>query len=159
MIQYQYETSPRKLKTTPRKKKKTSYKPKVIKSKKRNVKVKDKPNIIFILGIVLTMLFIIIYRNAMINESFSKLQALKRETTALQKENEQLEVNIQNSINLNNIETAAKEQLGMQKLTSSQTEYISLDKQDYVEATAEAVVLDEDTNLITQLKNKIMNIF
>ena len=105
------------------------------------------------------MLFIIIYRNSMVNQSFSELQNLKKQATTIQKENDQLEVNIQNSTNLNNIETAAKEMLGMQKLTSAQTIYVGLEKQDYVEATAEAVIIEEDLNWIETLKNKISNIF
>ena len=47
----------------------------------------------------------------------------------------------------------------MQKLTSAQTVYLSLEKQDYVEATAEAVVIEEDTNIIETIKNKIMKLF
>ena len=105
------------------------------------------------------MLFIIIYQNSMVNQSFSQLQDLKKQATTLQKENDQLEVNIQNSINLNNIETSAKEILGMQKLTSAQTVYLNLEKQDYVEATAEAVIIEEETSMIENLKNKIINLF
>ncbi len=42
----------------------------------------------------------------------------------LQKENEQLKVNIENSLNLNNIEKAAKEKLGMKKLDNNQKTYM-----------------------------------
>ena len=95
----------------------------------------------------------------MVNQSFSQLQNLKKQATSIQKENDQLEVNIQNSINLNNIETSAKEILGMQKLTSAQTVYLSLEKKDYIEATAEAVIIEEETNIIEKIKNKIINLF
>ena len=43
----------------------------------------------------------------------------------IQKENEQLKVNIENSLNLNNVEKIAKEKLGMQKLTNKKTLYVS----------------------------------
>ena len=95
----------------------------------------------------------------MVNQSFSQLQNLKKHAATMQKENDQLEVNIQNSINLNNIETSAKALLGMEKLTSAQTVYIDLKKQDYVEVSAEAVILEEDGNWIKDLKNKIINLF
>ena len=157
MIQYQYDTSPRKVKTT--NKKKNKIKPYLLKTKKTNSKVNDKPNLLFTMAIVFIMLFIIIYQNSMVNQSFSQLQNLKKQATTLQKENDQLEVNIQNSINLNNIETSAKELLGMQKLTSSQTVYLSLEKQDYVEATSEAVIMDEEINFVEKIKNKIINLF
>ncbi len=159
MFEYQYDTSPRKVKTTTRRKKKIQKKPYLVKNKKTKNKVNEKPNLKLALGIVFVMLFIIIYRNSMVNEEFSKLQDLKKQATSIQKENEQLEVNIQNSINLNNIETSAKALLGMEKLTSAQTVYIDLKKQDYVEASAEAVILEEDGNWIKDLKNKIINLF
>ncbi|MGN1298831.1 MAG: hypothetical protein ACI4UE_02465 [Candidatus Scatovivens sp.] len=160
MIEYQYDTSPRKEKTVVRKKKK-NQKPKLVKGNKAKAKTKinKKPNLIFAMALIFIMLFIIIYRNSMINESFNQLQGLKKQATAIQKENEQLEVNIQNSINLNNIETSAKELLGMQKLTSSQTIYLNLEKQDYVEATAEAVILEDNSDWFTKLKNKITDLF
>lgn len=159
MFEYQYDTSPRKVKTTTKRKKKIQKKPYLVRNKKTNNKVNEKPNLKLALGIVFVMLFIIIYRNSMVNEEFSKLQDLKKQATSIQKENEQLEVNIQNSINLNNIETSAKALLGMEKLTSAQTVYIDLKKQDYVEASAEAVILEEDGNWIKDLKNKIINLF
>ena len=157
MIQYEYDTSPRKIKEKP--KKKNKLKPYLLKTKKTTSKTKDKPNLVLSMAIVFIMLFIIIYQNSMVNQSFSQLQSLKKQATTLQKENDQLEVNIQNSINLNNIETSAKEILGMQKLTSAQTVYLSLEKQDYVEATAEAVIIEEETNIIETIKNKIINLF
>ena len=155
MFEYQYDTSPRKVKTTTKRKKKIQKKPYLVRNKKTKNKVNEKPNLKLALGIVFIMLFIIIYRNSMVNEEFSKLQDLKKQATSIQKENEQLEVNIQNSINLNNIETSAKALLGMEKLTSAQTVYIDLKKQDYVEASAEAVILEEESNWI----NKIINLF
>ena len=55
----------------------------------------------------------------------------------IQKENKQLEISLEGSLNLNNIEKIATEQLGMQKQTSNQTIYTELDKQDYIEVSAE----------------------
>ena len=140
-MQYQYGTNPRKT-NSKNNRKKARYSPKLLKTKSVSKKSQN-INVVSVLIIVFSMLFIIIYRNAMINESFTKVQELKKQATKLQKENDQLEVNIQNSINLSNIENSAKENLGMQKLTSAQTVYVSLDKEDYVEATPEAVVIED----------------
>lgn len=156
MIQYEYGTSPKKQVSKSRSKK---IKPHLVKTKKVQTKMKKNSQFMFSLIVVFTMLFIIIYRNSMVNEAFSQMQGLKKELTALQKENDQLEVNIQNSINLNNIETSAKQLLGMQKLTSAQTVYITLDKKDYVEANIEAVVIEENTNWLEIIKNKILEKF
>ena len=46
-------------------------------------------------------------------------------------------------MNLNNIEQAAKSLLGMQKLSSKQTVYINLPKEDYVEQRTEEVIIEE----------------
>ena len=97
--------------------------------------------------------------NSKISEAFSQIQSLKAEITEIQKENDQLEINIQNNINLNNIEQAAKELLGMQKLSNKQTFYISLPKKDFVEARTEKVIIEEQTNFLDSIIKKVKNIF
>ena len=76
---------------------------------------------------------------------------------AIQKENEQLKVSIENSLNMSNIEKVAKEELGMVKLTSKQTVYISLPKKDYVESASEKVVIEEQKSWFSELIDKILN--
>ena len=182
---YQYETSPRKIKpdyNKPRKnapqynkpKTKTKVTPKVQKPKKniaKNKKQEDikKQNILiqktnvavfFKSALLFLIIFFMIFMNSKLNESFSQIQKLRTEITEIQKENDQLEINIQNSVNLNNIEQAAKELLGMQKLSSKQTFYISLPKKDYVEPRTEKVIIEEEEK--TEIENiieKIKNIF
>lgn len=75
----------------------------------------------------------------------------------MQKENEQLKVNIANGLNLNNIEKLAKEKLGMQKLTNKQTLYVSLPKKDYVESASEKVVIEKEQNWFENFVNKIFS--
>lgn len=148
---YEYSTSPRKLEP--------EYKPqKQVKQRKLKV-VEDLPrqgvkvsNIqkkrqvrTTIIAIAIFMLLLTIsYRNSQINERFSEVKTLKSNLAALEKENEQLRVTIENSVNYNNIEKLAKEKLGMQKLTSKQTVYINLPKEDYVEPVSEKVVIEEE---------------
>lgn len=146
---YQYETSPRKLEPTysPRRKKELEVlKPagpnKKVKSLDKSKKIKLTLYIVAIFAVMLT----ISYRNSLINEKFNKVQSQKRQLSVLQKENEQLKVNIENSLNNNYIEQQAKEQLGMKKLTNKQTVYISLPKKDYVDSPAEKVVIEDNEN-------------
>ena len=107
---------------------------------------------IFIKSVLLFgILFLVLLRNSQISESFSKIQALKAEMTSIQKENDQLEISIQNSLNINNIEKEAKELLGMQKLTNKQTLYINLPKKDYVEHRAEEVTVKEEKNIFKNI--------
>ena len=72
-------------------------------------------------------------------------------------QNEQLKVNIENSLNLNNVEKIAKEKLGMQKLTNRQTLYVSLPKRDYVEAATEEVKKEEDKNWFQKIVDSLFN--
>ena len=103
------------------------------------------------------LLLTISYRNSQINEKFNKVQTLKKELSSLQKENEQLKVNIENSLNLNTIEKLAKEKLGMQKLTSKQTIYVTLPKKDYVVSASEEVIKEKEKNWFEKLVDKIFN--
>lgn len=167
---YVYETSPKKLKPDyipheqkrPIQKKKSS----TLKTENKKAEVQKKKNAnknklkcvaYLIIGFVI--LFAISYRNSQINESFSELKEAEQQLALLQKENEQLEVNIENSLNLNDLEQIAREQLGMQKATSGQTRYISLPKKDYVEGATEEIKIEQNKNIIQKIINYIMNIF
>lgn len=165
---YQYETSPRKLepdyepqrnpyakkKSSTLKKKNREILPK--KHKKQQRQLKSHIKAVMYIGVIFAVLFVISYRNSLINESFSKNEKLKSNLAMTQKVNEQLQVNIENSLNLNNIEKLAKERLGMQKLDNSQKVYVSLPKKDYVEPAVEEVVID---NTEISWLQRIINFF
>ena len=160
--EYQYYTSQRKLEPEYRTKKRKKklrvvedlprQEVKVSKEQKRK-RIQLTITVIAIFGLLLT----ISYRNSQINEKFNEMQSLKKELSSLQKENEQLKVNIANGLNLANIEKLAKEKLGMQKLTNKQIVYVSLPKKDYVESASEKVVIKDQTNWFEKLVNKIFN--
>ena len=159
---YEYSTSPRKLEPEYRSQKRKQklrvvedlprQEVKVSKEQKRK-RIQLTITVIAIFGLLLT----ISYRNSQINEKFNEMQSLKKELSSLQKENEQLKVNIANGLNLANIEKLAKEKLGMQKLTNKQIVYVSLPKKDYVESASEKVVIKDQTNWFEKLVNKIFN--
>ena len=117
--------------------------------------VKERLKLVINIAIIFSALFVISYRNSKINESFNKNANLKQSLAVTQKENEQLQVNIENSLNLSNIEKIAKEKLGMQKLDNSQKVYVSLPKKDYIEPAVEKVTIEENQNIF----QKILNIF
>ena len=165
---YEYETSPRKLKPeydrdsykVPQAKKKVALK----ESKNANLKVNKKVQtkfpmkmLVYIFA-VFVVLLAWIYTESKVYEAFSKIQSLKTEMSKIQKENDQLEIGIQNSLNLNNIEQAAKEMLGMQKLTNKQIVYINLRKEDYVLPTTETVIIEDNTTLLTKVVNFIKDV-
>lgn len=161
---YEYSTSPRKLQPeyNPRKRgKKNNLK--VVKDlprqevKMTKEQIKRRKNIALIVVAIFVVLLTVSYRNSQINEKFSQVQKLKKELSSIQKENEQLKVNIENSLNLNNVEKIAKEKLGMQKLTNRQTLYVSLPKRDYVEAATEEVKKEEDKNWFQKIVDSLFN--
>lgn len=156
---YQYETSPRKLEPEyePQKesyaKKKTTVKNKNLKKEKQRLM---HMRAIKYISIIFIALMAISYRNSLINEKFNQNEKLKSTLAVTQKENEQLQVNIENSLNLNNIEKIAREKLGMQKLDNSQKVYVSLPKKDYVEPAVEQIKTDdEDVSLFEKIMNFI----
>ncbi len=169
---YQYETSPRKLqpeyepirKRYP--KKSTARKVDTNKKSKKNVKSKPKTKqkkqiklhakIVLYVVSVFAVLFVISYRNSLISENFSKIKNLKSDLAVLQKENDQLEINIENSMNLQSVEQSAKEMLGMQKLNSAQSVYINLPKEDYVEPATEEIKQEENLTWFERILNMIM---
>ena len=157
---YQYETSPRKLepeyepvKTTYSKKKTTTVKKKNIETKKH---LKPQIKTVVYIGLIFASLVVISYRNSQINESFNENEKLKASLAAIQKENEQLRVNLENSMNLSNIAKMAEEKLGMQKLDNSQKVYVSLDKKDYVESASEEVIMEEEKSWLEQFLDTLL---
>ena len=163
---YEYGTNPRKVEPNHRTHEKTKTKEEIRKQIKINErqkkealkleKKKHNKNVALIVAIFLILLTVS-YRSSLINERFNDVQTAKEKLAAIQKTNGQLEVSIESSLNLSNIENAAKEKLGMQKLDNSQKVYVSLDKKDYVEGKVEDVSIS--TNSQEKWYDKILNLF
>lgn len=171
---YQYETSPRKIKPeydTPKRKNNSNKniasktaKPK-IKSKKIQNKIKAKEaklariNFSIVMVVSLICILFMMYRTVKINEAFNEVQTLTKQVSNIEKENSQISVNIQNSLNLSNIEKIAASTLGMQKLSSKQTTYITLDTKDYVEVNSNNTKQEENKSFFEKILDKISQWF
>lgn len=162
---YQYETSPRKLQPEYRPEKKRYPKKSTAKkqnankqNQKQEAKSFDKKIIFYIIA-VFAVLFAVSYRNAFIAQTYSQVKDLKSELAQVEKENKQLEINIESQTNFGAIEEKAKNELGLDKLKDSQIVYVSLDKQDYVESSEQEVKLEEESNWFESIIRKIKNIF
>ncbi len=159
---YSYSTSPRKVEPEIKKKAKKQELKVVNPLPRQEVKVSAEEKkrqfrlTLLVIG-VFAVLLVISYRNSVINEKFSEIQDLKNVLSVTQKENEQLSVSIESSMNLNNIEKQAKEQLGMQKATNTQTVYVTLPKKDYIESASEEVIVEENKNWFESLLDNIFN--
>ena len=135
--------------------------------KKKNTRAKQKQKkqmhpharvIVYIL-VGFSILFAISYRNSLITKNFNTKEELKKELATIQKENAQLQISIQNSLNLTNVEKSAKSMLGMQKLEDSQKIYVSLPKKDYVEPASEQVIVTEEKGWFQKIVDNITNLF
>ena len=100
-----------------------------------------------------SVLFAVSYRNAQISENYTILKNQEKELSTIQKENGQLKVAIENSLNLSEIEQKAKEELGMQKATTKQTRYVNLPKRDYIEVASEQIDMSTNENLLERIYN------
>ena len=147
---YEYETSPRKLKPeyepNGRRKKINKTTKKHLASKKSKVNEYSKKKVKYIVGILFAFIILltISYRYSLINTRFNEKESLKSSLAEIQKQNAQLNLNIEKSTNINNIEQQAKEKLGMKKLDNNQKVYVSLPKEDYVESSTEEVQTEEE---------------
>lgn len=157
---YQYETSPRKLQPEYEPIKKQYPKKSTAKkiATKTNVQKNNNTKIILFIGIAFVILFAVSYRNALIAQKYSEIKQLKSELSEVEKENKQLEVNIESKTNLGAIEEKASKDLGLKKLDDSQKVYVSLEKQDYIESSSEEVKLEEP-NWFENIINRIKDIF
>ena len=166
---YQYGTSARKLepeRKSPKKSPKKQNKCQKNKSKNYRNRVKKemeaktaRTNFAILMVIALGCILLLMYRSVKIRESFAGVQTLSKRVSALEKENSQIAVNIQNSLNINNVESIASSSLGMQKLSSKQTIYINLDTKDYVEVSTKKVVKEKKISFIQRIINRIVDYF
>ena len=170
---YEYGTSPRKIRPEYNPKRRNSKrelekiaeekeKRELEEKKKKKMKIKlekrrHHKNIALIISGFL-LLLAISYRNSLITEKFNEIRDIKKELAAVQKTNEQTEVSIESSLNLKSLEEIAKEKLGMQKLENSQKKYITLPKVDYTETASQEIVEEtENENWLQRIINKIFN--
>lgn len=171
---YEYETSPRKIapeyypkSTSSRKSREQRLKEReerekqeLEEKKKRKIALKlekrvHHKNIALIVSMFLILLAIS-YRNSLITERFNEIQNKKEELAQVEKSNEQTQVSIESSLNLENLEKTAKKELGMQKLNNDQKVYITLPKEDYTESATEEITKNEEsTNWFKKLINKL----
>ena len=161
---YEYDTSPRDFDNDlyiPRQtntRGRTSGKPKLRVLPK--TKAKRDYKLIIEVFLVFALFAVIGYRVSIINSSLKEKEKLKTELSEIKKQNEQLQVNIEQQMNLKTVEKEAKEKLGMQKLDNNQKVYVTLPKQDYTEGNSNESIEEntEDTSWWSKLLKDLFNI-
>lgn len=134
----------------------TLTKPKAIQNKKgasKNILAKA------VLGLVLfSLFFMICYRYSLINEEFLNVKNLKSELSKIQTLNGQIEAEIENKTDLKYVENYAKYQLGMQKPSTSQIQYITVEKQDKITVPVVIEEEEQEETIFTKILKEIMKI-
>ncbi len=161
---YQYETSPRKIepeynKTRKKYPTKSTAPRKKLTSKKAIIRKKGRTKLVIALFAVFASIFTISYRSSQIDAAFTQNEKMKQAYLAIEKENDQMKVDIENSLNYNNIAQQAKELLGMQNLSNKQTVYINLPKKDYIQPATESVKIEKEETLGDKILNKLKDMF
>ena len=175
MIVDYYETSPRKEeefeefldeqikrnnKTLERKaKQKEKLKREKIKEQAQ-IKRESKKNMKVISGLCIffAVFSIIGYRVFLINNSLKEKEKLKAQLSEIKKQNDQLQVTIEQQMNLNTIEQEAKEKLGMRKLDNNQKVYMNLNKEDYTQSSVKKETSNEKDTWWAKLLKDLFNI-
>ena len=96
----------------------------------------------------------VLFRGVMITDNAAQVDAKRSELEALITSNEKLQFEIDRSLDLDNVETIARNELGMRRAEKYQTIYINLEQTDYVEKVSknEFAPAGQLMKLATQLK-------
>ena len=131
--------------------------------KKKKIKQKDVRTKFFIfvfLGILLiSMPMYIIFKSAESDELFTKVNRLKGQIEEQRKENEQLDLNLQNQASLVKIEQDAKYRLGMQKIEPTKIIKVQTNEKDYIETESVSIIKDKEESVIDKIFKFVMNLF
>lgn len=83
-----------------------------------------------------TFAFVVLLRGVMITEKATDINQKSNDYQALMTANEKLRFEIDRSLDLNNVENIARNELGMRRAEKYQTVYINIEQTDYVEKVA-----------------------
>ena len=97
----------------------------------KRVKSQAKGNMISVVLLVV-MAFAVLFRGLMITSGYEKLEEKNATLSETISENQKIQFKIDQALDLNNIETIATEQFGMDQPTKGQTVYINLEQSDEV---------------------------
>lgn len=127
--------------------------PEDIKKEKINVKT------ILAVLIIIALIFVILYRESILDIKAKEIKSLKESNKKIEKENSQIELSFQSALSLNNIEKSASEKLGMKKQSKDNTVYLKIDVEDFIEPVVVTKIEREDNNFFKKIYNNILDFF
>lgn len=90
------------------------------------------PMLVFSVVAVLVLIIAQLHCQLQLSETVDKISQTEKRIESLQSENTRLQTELNGKVSFDNMETSAKE-MGMQKITAAQTEYINLCDEDVSE--------------------------
>lgn len=126
------------------------------KEQKLKVKSNNKLSLIVTALSVFAMLFVLSYRYNIISEKNLELQRLNIKETNINAGLLETEVRVNQNIDMNYVESYAKQQLGMQKPEKSQMVYISAEYEAKVEEMDNGNIIKKTANNIKTFINNIL---
>lgn len=145
---YSYTTTP---------KKQTTQNPNIrIKTaQKTKTSAKTKNNYSTLLRVLLftVFAFFVLTRGVMITDKANELSVKKKELADIKAKNQEMQVDIEKSLDLMRIEQLASEKLNMRRPEKYQIVYINLDRVDYVEKTDASGGFNNATKLFSSIKS------
>ncbi len=143
--------------------KKIINKPKEMTLTKPKIKSKTKSNVgvtlknVALVSVFFALFFMVCYRYSVINEEFSEINTLKSDLIKIQNANDQVQADIESKTDLTYVENYAKYQLGMQKPSSSQIQYVSVEKQDKI-TTPVTIAEESELNWFEKIVSELRKI-
>lgn len=107
--------------------------------------------VFIIVGFILC--FGMVFLKVQINETTSQIQNQTKMLNELKSDEIRLKMNIESNVSLNNIEKQAKEELGLNKIETSQIEYVNIEKD------SENITVNKNRTLWDDIKDFFNNIF
>ena len=117
-----------------------------------NINKKSKRALITATLCMFTMLMVLTYRYNIISEKNYNIQKLNKELITVKSEFAQAQMKVDKLVDMDYVESIAKQQLGMQKPDKSQIVYVDME-------SGESVVKAETTSLLKASFEKIKGIF
>ncbi len=109
---------------------------KVSKKEERVAKNRIRTQSILKIAFVMALAFLVLYRGLLITDKSTSIATKQEALQALVASNERLQIEIDRSMDLTNVEAIAKGELGMRRAEKYQTVYLDLTQTDYVEKVA-----------------------
>ena len=130
---------------------------KLIKNTNKNsISKTNKATLVLSTLIIFAMFMVITYRYNLISEKNLEVQQLKEDLSVAKSELATSEIALEQVMDVNYVESYAKQQLGMQKPEKSQLIYVNMDSSDIVSKVAEENVFNK---LVQKVQNIIEKVF